>query len=583
MEQLDGSGNSGGGLLAALHASMERARVVLRVLRALGKQPEARNSIDVSVVAAETEAYSAFARGGPAPATLQPAAGAGGASADAPTAGASPQPQDAAADGGAADEAAPDSGGGSAGAGTAASSKQAPPKASEGELRALFASIDVDGSGAIDAEELQGALASMGVHKSEAEVAELMAGVDEDGSGELDFDAFKLILTSKLGMGGEVESDWTRVELGSRSEDAETAGGDKRAGGRGAGVEEATLELWRREFRQGGCFGEASLLDEKALEGTIAALEDAALLVLPRADYEAVLAGGFDGQLRAKADALARSPVLRGCLQRTDPRLLAHAARREVHPLHAVLYSAGQAPSALLVVLEGSCSISRKAQGAATAPGAPAAPSPRARELGGADDAWGRLLQSDGRPDDAGGEGGGGGEGLAAAAALRRRTPPSPRRPERRAEVALLGAGDVAGEALVTGEPRQSSTAVVMSDSLTLLRIDAADVARLWHPADLSRLRERLLLREERRAAAATTTGGAGAPAAGPQAPMRPESAAARAGRGSQLPAGTGTLSASSACGAASLLLSTAGQHMHKRHPSFYSGGDDEVRARVRG
>jgi hypothetical protein len=83
-----------------------------------------------------------------APATLQPAAGAGGASADAPTAGASPQPQDAAADGGAADEAAPDSGGGSAGAGTAASSKQAPPKASEGELRALFASIDVDGSGA---------------------------------------------------------------------------------------------------------------------------------------------------------------------------------------------------------------------------------------------------------------------------------------------------------------------------------------------------------------------------------------------------------------------------------------------------
>jgi hypothetical protein len=86
-------------------------------------------------------------------------------------------------------------------------------------------------------------------------------------AGELDFDAFKLILTSKLGMGGEVESDWTRVELGSRSEDAETAGGDKRAGGRGAGVEEATLELWRREFRQGGCFGEASLLDEKVSGG----------------------------------------------------------------------------------------------------------------------------------------------------------------------------------------------------------------------------------------------------------------------------------------------------------------------------
>ncbi len=42
----------------------------------------------------------------------------------------------------------------------------------------------MDGSGAIDVGELQGALGMLGVAKSEAEVEELMAGVNENGSGE---------------------------------------------------------------------------------------------------------------------------------------------------------------------------------------------------------------------------------------------------------------------------------------------------------------------------------------------------------------------------------------------------------------
>jgi hypothetical protein len=40
-------------------------------------------------------------------------------------------------------------------------------------------------AGAIDSEELQGALERMGIHKGAAEVEELMEGVDEGGSGEL--------------------------------------------------------------------------------------------------------------------------------------------------------------------------------------------------------------------------------------------------------------------------------------------------------------------------------------------------------------------------------------------------------------
>lgn len=51
-------------------------------------------------------------------------------------------------------------------------------------LRDLFNSIDVDGSGEIDAEELHGALRKMGMRKSPAEVQELLLMADPDGSGE---------------------------------------------------------------------------------------------------------------------------------------------------------------------------------------------------------------------------------------------------------------------------------------------------------------------------------------------------------------------------------------------------------------
>lgn len=185
--------------LAALHASMERARAVLRAHRALCKQPQARNSIDVSVVAAETGAFPAFTRGGPglhrdlchvvkavrldkgeAAAAAQALGGAAFAIVlqgsveirthqrdgyDAPP----PHLVPAAPPGArtSADGAQPlNTGGAAGGAGSreqpgagpsaeAAAEQQAPAeaplgpvKASEEDLRALFSSIDVDGSGA---------------------------------------------------------------------------------------------------------------------------------------------------------------------------------------------------------------------------------------------------------------------------------------------------------------------------------------------------------------------------------------------------------------------------------------------------
>ena len=51
----------------------------------------------------------------------------------------------------------------------------------EAEIRELFNSIDVDGSGAIDVEELHEALDMMGLGLSLAQVQELMDSVDDDG------------------------------------------------------------------------------------------------------------------------------------------------------------------------------------------------------------------------------------------------------------------------------------------------------------------------------------------------------------------------------------------------------------------
>ena len=51
----------------------------------------------------------------------------------------------------------------------------------EAEIRELFASIDADGSGAIDVEELHEALDMMGLGLSMRQVQELMDGVDDDG------------------------------------------------------------------------------------------------------------------------------------------------------------------------------------------------------------------------------------------------------------------------------------------------------------------------------------------------------------------------------------------------------------------
>ena len=66
------------------------------------------------------------------------------------------------------------------------------------ELRQCFNSLDYDGSGSIDAEELSAPLIGLGLVNSVEEVIEMMKEYDDDGSCEIEFDEFlKIILSLK--------------------------------------------------------------------------------------------------------------------------------------------------------------------------------------------------------------------------------------------------------------------------------------------------------------------------------------------------------------------------------------------------
>lgn len=68
----------------------------------------------------------------------------------------------------------------------------------EGDLLEAFLSMDIDGSGELTINELQGVLKAMGQLPSEQETHDLMQEVDEDGSGSMDFEEFSTLMSMKL-------------------------------------------------------------------------------------------------------------------------------------------------------------------------------------------------------------------------------------------------------------------------------------------------------------------------------------------------------------------------------------------------
>ncbi|KAF6253000.1 hypothetical protein COO60DRAFT_1643534 [Scenedesmus sp. NREL 46B-D3] len=76
---------------------------------------------------------------------------------------------------------------------------------------------------------------------------------------------------------------------------------------------------------------------------------------------------------------------------------------------------------------------------------------------------------------------------------------PRSRLAERRVELALLGTGDIAGEASALGQGCHASSAVVCSAHALVLRLDLQDLRQLLHPSDMQHLAELLQLRDEER------------------------------------------------------------------------------------
>ncbi|KAL2520627.1 putative calcium-binding protein CML20 [Forsythia ovata] len=67
------------------------------------------------------------------------------------------------------------------------------------EIKEAFERSDTDGSGTIDAKELNVAMRALGFEMTEEEINRMIAEVDKDGSGAIDFDEFCFMMTAKFG------------------------------------------------------------------------------------------------------------------------------------------------------------------------------------------------------------------------------------------------------------------------------------------------------------------------------------------------------------------------------------------------
>ncbi|KAL1223958.1 putative calcium-binding protein CML20 [Cardamine amara subsp. amara] len=67
------------------------------------------------------------------------------------------------------------------------------------EIKEAFDLFDTDGSGTIDAKELNVAMRALGFEMTEEQINQMIADVDKDGSRAIDFDEFVHMMTAKIG------------------------------------------------------------------------------------------------------------------------------------------------------------------------------------------------------------------------------------------------------------------------------------------------------------------------------------------------------------------------------------------------
>ncbi|RZB97437.1 putative calcium-binding protein CML20 [Glycine soja] len=67
------------------------------------------------------------------------------------------------------------------------------------EIKEAFELFDTDGSGTIDAKELNVAMRALGFEMTEEQINKMIEDVDKDGSGAIDYDEFEYMMTAKIG------------------------------------------------------------------------------------------------------------------------------------------------------------------------------------------------------------------------------------------------------------------------------------------------------------------------------------------------------------------------------------------------
>ncbi|KAL6338971.1 hypothetical protein AAG906_024122 [Vitis piasezkii] len=73
------------------------------------------------------------------------------------------------------------------------------PQRKRQEIKEAFDLFDTDGSGTIDARELNVAMRALGFEMTEEQITQMIADVDKNGSGAIDFDEFAHMMTAKIG------------------------------------------------------------------------------------------------------------------------------------------------------------------------------------------------------------------------------------------------------------------------------------------------------------------------------------------------------------------------------------------------
>ncbi|KAG4920905.1 hypothetical protein JHK85_050468 [Glycine max] len=67
------------------------------------------------------------------------------------------------------------------------------------EIREAFELFNTDGSGTIDAKELNVAMRALGFEMTEEHINQMIADLDKDGSGAIDYEEFEYMMTTKIG------------------------------------------------------------------------------------------------------------------------------------------------------------------------------------------------------------------------------------------------------------------------------------------------------------------------------------------------------------------------------------------------